>query len=1129
MQDQTVAAKPPRRLRRLLIGVALLSISFFIVLASTPTLLSTSPARGILTRQINKKLQPGRITLGGASLSWTRGLLFNDVALLDPSGKIVATAESVRTERGLLALLTSRSDYGTIWMAGATADIERRADGSVDVLDALGGLTGADEAESHAGNGGFQREGVAAGASPGLAVTVMVDGGRIRIASPELAEPITASAFDGHISIVPGKPLAAEAKLIGENCALELHADYAMGTASGNSADLSLNLQGADWPLTVHEAGVRAQGRLVGGLKADRTRGLWSARGDAVLRGFVADGPVLAGDRLALDAVTTACDVEQTTSGWSIRKLDLKSSIGQMTAVGEIPAAAGTVSRLKGHIDLAEAARLLPHRIPLRPGLVIDQGQARLDVALNLTEGTERFTVSADLTDLAATRDGRPLTLRKPVSLSGALTRVGGDIAVESFGLKAAGVQAVATGDLEHGLKVSGTIDLAVVEKQAREWIEVGALSLAGKGRMAADYRPEGGLFKARLAAELDGLRIAGLTDEPIDRDHVRIEGAADGPRGESGVPTNWRAIRLGVTAGATRANLLARTTGGVATFDLDGSTPITTPASAIASGKVTLRRSGRVLDLDAVHLVATPTDPQAASAAIALTAKGSLDLDAGRLVLIPVGPQPSAGIAVGPQGFMLTGVGKPERPMNLDAVLVGELSALDRTLAYWTQSSLWGLGGTWSGRLTGTRQADGRFQFQSRTNSPNFTMTTQHGPVGVTLAGTYSPAEDILDLSNFELATAYARLAGRGTVAEIGARRLADVTALVEPHWETLDPLVAAAVEPGARIRATVKPFHLKGSLAAGSTSQILKGMEGALAVDLASAQTFGMQVGPTPVVLRMGGGRAVFDPVSTTINNGEMEMSAQLGLDDPASIWLLVAEGSKIDGASINKAVSDDVLSYIAPVLDKAGDISGKVSLTVVGASIPLTGAGALRVDGQLVFDDVAFQPGPLASELVSLTGESPTKLTLRQPLQLQIADGRVRQSGLSIPVADVQVKLGGSVGFDKTLAMRASVPITPRMLGGNAAVQQFVGGTEIAIPIGGTISHPTIDRNGLRLALKDAARSMVRRGVQAEAGRLIERALPSAAEGRRANPSGGSFGRDALKILEGVGRDLAQPDPR
>ena len=333
----------------------------------------------------------------------------------------------------------------------------------------------------------------------------------------------------------------------------------------------------------------------------------------------------------------------------------------------------------------------------------------------------------------------------------------------------------------------------------------------------------------------------------------------------------------------------------------------------------------------------------------------------------------------------------------------------------------------------------------------------------------------------------------------------------------------------PGAQVRGAVRPFQIRGPLSGDSASQILKGLEGELAVDVASARAFGMELGPAPVVLRLAGGTAVFDPIATTLNGGQVAIVADLLLDDPNALWLRLGRGTSIADAAINDAVSTDVLSYIAPVLSQASRVSGQVSLTVDDAAIPLVGDGSLRADGQLVFKDVVFQPGPLAGEIVALTGRAVPRMSLQQPLQLQIAESRVKQSGLSIPLADdLKANLEGSVGFDKTLAMRASVPITPEMIGGNQAVGRYVNGTNITLPIGGTISHPVIDRSGLRVALREAARSMVKRGVQAEAGRLLDRVVPPG-PGAGANAPGDSLRNDALKALEGVGRDLIKPRRR
>ncbi len=89
--------------------------------------------------------------------------------------------------------------------------------------------------------------------------------------------------------------------------------------------------------------------------------------------------------------------------------------------------------------------------------------------------------------------------------------------------------------------------------------------------------------------------------------------------------------------------------------------------------------------------------------------------------------------------------------------------------------------------------------------------------------------------------------------------------------------------------------------------------------------------------------------------------------------------------------------------------------------------------------------------------------------------MANGRVRQQGLQIPIAaDTQIALAGSVGFDSTLHLRASVPITKAMLGIKGTAGELIDGTKIDVPIGGTLSNPTIERRALQVGLRDAGRA-------------------------------------------------------
>ena len=93
-----------------------------------------------------------------------------------------------------------------------------------------------------------------------------------------------------------------------------------------------------------------------------------------------------------------------------------------------------------------------------------------------------------------------------------------------------------------------------------------------------------------------------------------------------------------------------------------------------------------------------------------------------------------------------------------------------------------------------------------------------------------------------------------------------------------------------------------------------------------------------------------------------------------------------------------------------------------------------------------------------------------------------------------------------------MKAAVPVTGAMLGNQAALQEIVGGTRVGIPIGGTMTHPAIDRQAIRVGLKDQSREIIKRSATRGAGQVLDRVTGTrgAAEVRFGSESGRSIAR-------------------
>src|SRR5690606_20020719 len=98
--------------------------------------------------------------------------------------------------------------------------------------------------------------------------------------------------------------------------------------------------------------------------------------------------------------------------------------------------------------------------------------------------------------------------------------------------------------------------------------------------------------------------------------------------------------------------------------------------------------------------------------------------------------------------------------------------------------------------------------------------------------------------------------------------------------------------------------------------------------------------------------------------------------------------------------------------------------------------------------------YGPGPMMQNILGMTGMAPQQvphLTINQVVDVTIADGRVHQSGLEVVAAEgVTIQLEGSVGLDQTLAVRAGVPLSDRLLGGQEVLADVLGGTRVGLPI-------------------------------------------------------------------------------
>ena len=271
------------------------------------------------------------------------------------------------------------------------------------------------------------------------------------------------------------------------------------------------------------------------------------------------------------------------------------------------------------------------------------------------------------------------------------------------------------------------------------------------------------------------------------------------------------------------------------------------------------------------------------------------------------------------------------------------------------------------------------------------------------------------------------------------------------------------------------------------------LRGLSGELGIQLDALDVFGMRLGATALVVRADHGQMTVDPIDTRLNDGIVHLEPEWIQDPEGSFRLKLGPASRLENAIINDEVSHRVLSYVAPVLDGATRVQGRVSVKRVDAEFPLfaTTASPLRVEGDVLFDDVRFLPGPLADDLMGLFPNSDSTrplLALRDPISVRIAEGKVHQRGLKIPLGKVgTAALEGSVDFQKNLDLVARFSVNPP--GPDMPVLSMIFRiARFELPIHGTLDDPRIDVEGMKERLASMGSDVLDNSVVAGAGGLL-----------------------------------------
>jgi len=176
----------------------------------------------------------------------------------------------------------------------------------------------------------------------------------------------------------------------------------------------------------------------------------------------------------------------------------------------------------------------------------------------------------------------------------------------------------------------------------------------------------------------------------------------------------------------------------------------------------------------------------------------------------------------------------------------------------------------------------------------------------------------------------------------------------------------------------------------------------------------------------------------------------------------------------ARLEPAVAQGVLAYIAPVMANATRTSGRFSLRINAATLPVGATEGGHLSGVLAMHAVDLGPGPLAQRAIeSLPFNLPVPQSIRiadeSHIEFALADRRMSHKGLAfgVPLAKpgqrLDIRSSGSVGLDdKTLDLKLELPI-PADLPQDRPLLAALSGRTFSVGVGGMLGEPRIDFDG------------------------------------------------------------------
>jgi translocation and assembly module TamB len=515
-----------------------------------PLIVAKTPLRNMaLSAAVPSKAL--KVTAADASLNWISGPSLSGIEVKDDAGNVLLVAQSISINRPPGSLMLNPRDLGEIQIVMPTVYVKLCRDGSnlEDVLNKL--LTDLTPAAPKAHDDSTPSQPVAVAVHL-IAGTIIIDdlttGSQTRIEKVDIQYDSHGAGGGLGTAAITGQITAAARGMTAAPAG-----EFSLSLKPGLGGRQELSFHTDRMTLAVAEPLLRrfAAGTELGGTLSANVNAAWSDSHNVVPNDLVSSGtisisqldaasPLLGGDRLRLTEVALTLKEQAQPNGVAIGELQLESDVADLALNGQFDAAAAKSAnplaasarhdlQLRGSIDVAKLAAMLPHALRIRSDTTITSGTIEVAGTLKPTASGQTITGSVSTAQLVASTAGKQLRWDQPVSANFALHRANGLLALDSLRCDSKFLRIEAAGTPQQ-LTANAYFDLNNLAEQLGQFVDLNGMHLAGTGTaQVAWQQTDGDKFNATASSDLSQLQVSLISGAVWTEPQLTLRAEASG------------------------------------------------------------------------------------------------------------------------------------------------------------------------------------------------------------------------------------------------------------------------------------------------------------------------------------------------------------------------------------------------------------------------------------------------------------------------------------------------------------------------------------------------------------------------------------------------------------------------